>query len=141
MRTRIPILAVQSAIFSRIKADYPTRDIFVYVPGQNKLPPFITLGASICTHGGTKTSIDFEVSLQIHCWSQSTGNTEVVGMVNEVLNSLTRAELDLAADQFRQYMVELERTDISAEFGDEAGLIQHGIIAIKFGVEDISQAF
>jgi hypothetical protein len=62
-------------------------------------------------------------------------------MVNEVLNSLTRAELDLAADQFRQYMVELERTDISAEFGDEAGLIQHGIIAIKFGVEDISQAF
>lgn len=62
-------------------------------------------------------------------------------MVNEVLNSLTRADLDLAADQFRQYMVELERTDISAEFGDEVGLIQHGIIAIKFGVEDISQAF
>lgn len=139
MTLRLPILALQAAIFARIKSDYPTREVFIYVPGQNKLPPFITIGGSTAVEFTTKTSQAYDVSLQIHCWSQTTGNTEVIAMANEVIGALTRADLDLSADLFLQWRVDLERADFTVEMGDEIGLIQHGVISIKFGVEDISE--
>ena len=138
MNLRLPVLPLQSAIFARIKADYPARVVFIYVPGQNQMPPFITIGGSTAVDFSTKTSQAYDVSVQIHIWSQSTGNAEVITMANEALAAISRNLLDLSADDFRHWQTEIERADFTVEIGDEIGLIQHGVISMKFGVEDIS---
>jgi hypothetical protein len=60
-------------------------------------------------------------------------------MANEVLGAISRSLLDLSADEFRHWQTEIDRADFTVEVGDEIGLIQHGVISLKFGVEDVSQ--
>src|SRR3990172_8610802 len=115
MTLRLPILPLQSAIFARIKADYPARVVFIYVPGQNQMPPFTTIGGSTAVDFSTKLSQAYDVSMQVHCWSQSTGNAEVIAMANEALAAISRDLLDLSADDFRHWQTEIERADFTVE--------------------------
>lgn len=95
---RLPNNAVQKALllFLRAKVDIPVYD---YVPEEAKLP-FITLGAINVQDQSTKAEDMTHVSIQIHIWSHYKGRYEINILAEELMQLLTKEQLDLGSEDF-----------------------------------------
>lgn len=95
---RLPNNAVQRALllFLRANVDIPVYD---YVPEEAKLP-FITLGAINVQDQSTKAEDMTHVSIQIHIWSHYKGRYEINILAEELMQLLTKEQLDLGSERF-----------------------------------------
>lgn len=95
---RLPNNAVQKALllFLRANVDIPVYD---YVPEEAKLP-FITLGAINVQDQSTKAEDMTHVSIQIHIWSHYKGRYEINILAEELMQLLTKEQLDLGSERF-----------------------------------------
>lgn len=95
---RLPNNAVQKALllFLRANVDIPVYD---YVPEEAKLP-FITLGAINVQDQSTKAEDMTHVSIQIHIWSHYKGRYEINILAEELMQLLTKEQLDLGSEDF-----------------------------------------
>lgn len=95
---RLPNNAVQKALllFLRANVDIPVYD---YVPEEAKLP-FITLGAINVQDQSTKAEDMTHVSIQIHIWSHYKGRYEINILAEELMQLLTKEQLDLGGESF-----------------------------------------
>lgn len=95
---RLPNNAVQKALllFLRANVDIPVYD---YVPEEAKLP-FITLGAINVQDQSTKAEDMTHVSIQIHIWSHYKGRYEINILAEELMQLLTKEQLDLGSEGF-----------------------------------------
>ena len=135
---RCPAAAVQAAVYDRILADHPTFTVYRYDPESNQPYPRTVFGRISGQLDDTKTSRGARVTIPIEVCSQSPSLTELVQIMDGILDSLTDSadELEVAGN----WCVILVEAPWSVETlaGDQKGVIQRGEILLTVWVEDAS---
>lgn len=123
-----PSLALQGAVYSRLKADCPSVAGRVYdQPPQAVAFPYIGLGEWQTVDDSADCIDSVEIFLTLHAWSRAVGQVEAKAVASEVRSSLHGAELDLgAAWQF--HLIEHRSTNVLA---DPDGVTTHAVITFR----------
>jgi hypothetical protein len=123
-----PSLALQGAVYSRLKADCPSVAGRVYDrPPQAVAFPYIGLGESQTVDDSVDCIDGVEIFLTLHAWSRVGGQVEVKTVASEIRSSLHEAELDLGpAWQF--HLIEHRSTNV---MNDPDGVTTHAVITLR----------
>lgn len=97
IKQRVPILAMQKALVKLLKAGQ-TFSVYDDVERHAKLP-YITIGAINAKPNGAKHTAIYDVSVQLHFWSEYQGKREINLMMNDVATVLTYVKLDMSGDR------------------------------------------
>jgi hypothetical protein len=128
---RIPMNALQKGVFS-VLAQYQTTPVYDDVPSNAKLP-YITFGSFTCKPTGNKTADIYDVSLQIHIWSEYEGKKEVNEIADDVTAVLTSWPIDLSTENFN---IMSQDVDFFEAFPEEtAGY--HGVITFIAKIQNL----
>lgn len=138
MRRRIPLVALQKAIYALLK-DYPikikdkTVTVFDDVPKNVTDVPRITFGDFTHNPGAGKTTEMGDVSLRLHIWSRYQGKKEVNEIADDLTLLLTSRRLDLSADGFN-----LASQDVTMFESYEAdGFGYHGVLTFNAKIQNL----
>lgn len=134
MKQRSPILALQKAIYDRLKTKLAT-SVHDAVPDKATFP-YITLGETTALDWSTKVEAGQEITHTLHIWSQYPGMKEIHQLVDEVIQALTAAPLDLKADSFQLIVHSL---DMNETIRDPDGITRHGILRFRFKIQDLKE--
>ena len=134
---RCPASSVQAAVYVRILADNPTYTVLRYDPASNPGYPRTIFGRISGMLDDTKTSRGSQVTIPLGVCSQSPGLTELVGIMDGILASLTNDIYPLEVDDdWDVVRVEAPWT-VDTLAGDQKGVIQRGEIILTVWVEDV----
>ena len=131
IRTRVPLLAIQKALVKRLR-DGQTTPVFDDVANEARLP-YISIGAINVKSDGSKDTAIYDVSIQLHLWSNYRGKKEINGMMDDVANVLSYAMLDTTEDNFKIINQEIDFFEAFAE--DTLGY--HGVITVVIKIQDM----
>lgn len=138
MRRRIPLVAVQRAIYKLLK-DYPIKikdkAVAVYddVPQNAASVPRITFGAFTHNSGAGKITEMGDVSLQLHIWSRHQGKKEVNEIADDLTLILTSQRLDLRADGFNAASQDVTMF----ESFESDGFGYHGVLTFNAKIQNL----
>lgn len=135
---RAPLAAMQAAVYDRVTTDHPTYSIFRYEPSSNPSMPYSFFGIAEGASDDTKTNRGCRITFPIEIFSQSNGVTELNGILNGFLQSLTNDALPLIIDDDWCLILVDAPWTAATEPGDAKGPIQHGTIRLSILVEDVS---
>jgi hypothetical protein len=100
---------------------------------EDAVRPYITLGAFTCKPESNKTVDIFNISQQLHIWSDYNGKAEINEIANDVTNVLTSIPLDLSIDNFE---VIDQDVDFFEAFSEEEGGY-HGVITLIAKIQNL----
>jgi hypothetical protein len=148
---RIPMNALQKEIFQILSTKQTTSvydDVADYQKGEDGNPildddgnlipiqpayPYITLGAFTAKQVGNKTADIYDISQQIHIWSEYEGKKEVNEIANDIIVVLTSWPIDLSADRFNMMSQDV---DFFEAFSEEvAGY--HGVVTFTAKIQNL----
>ena len=132
MMKRIPLVAFQTALYTLLKSYGQTVPVYDDVPANAKLP-FITLGGFTSKQVGSKNTNSWDISQQIHLWSDYQGKKEVNQMADDVSSLLTAYKMDLSASRFS---VISQDVDFFEAFEEEEGGY-HGVVTFVAKIQDL----
>jgi hypothetical protein len=131
--TKTSLGPLQAALFQRLSSDTSVMalvtGVFDYVP-EGIAFPYIRIGEPTVTPFGTKTTQGEEVAVVIHVWSQYRGKAEAYNILNACLGATTRP-LQIAG--FKLQNQELDQLQV---FDDIDGMTRHGVLRIKFTINN-----
>lgn len=127
---RIPLVAFQTALYTLLKSYGQTVPVYDDVPANAKLP-FITLGGFTSKQVGSKTTNCWDISQQIHLWSDYNGKKEVNEMADNVSSLVTAYKLTLSG-----FDVLSQDVDFFEAFEEEEGGY-HGIVTFIARIQDL----
>ncbi|SEJ60270.1 Protein of unknown function [Propionispira arboris] len=131
IQKRIPMVAMQTALYALLTQGQTT-PVYDDVPDEAKLP-YITLGAFTCKQNGDKTASIWDVSIQIHGWSEYSGKAEINEILDDVSTVISSVNVDLSAANF---CVIDQDIDFVEAFPEEiAGY--HGVITVIAKIQDV----
>ena len=134
---RSPLVAVQSAVYDRVMGDHPDYLLSRYEPETNPGYPRAAFGAIDGVPHNTKSTLGYMLTWPIDIYSQSPGLTELEGLLNGYLESLTDRTRPLSVcDDWELVALEAPWT-VTTEQRDD-GVIQHATIRLSIEVEDAS---
>lgn len=128
---RIPLVVFQTAVYALLRSHDQNKPVYDDVPHDAKFP-FYTLGAFTAKQAGSKTTNCWDLSQQIHCWSDYHGKKEVNEMADDASSLLTAYKLNLTASGFD---VISQDVDFFEAFEEEEGGY-HGVITFIARVQD-----
>lgn len=128
---RIPLVAFQTALYSLLKSYGQTVPVYDDVPANANLP-FITLGGFTSKQVGSKTTNCWDISQQIHLWSDYHGKKEVNQMADDVASLVTAYKLNLAPP----FDVISQDVDFFEAFEEDEGGY-HGVVTLVARIQDI----
>lgn len=129
---RIPLVAFQTALYTLLKSYGQTVPVYDDVPANAKLP-FITLGGFTSKQVGSKTTNCWDISQQIHLWSDYHGKKEVNQMADDVSSLITAYKLNLATAGFD---VTSQDVDFFEAFEEEEGGYS-GVVTFVARIQDL----
>lgn len=132
MKMRIPLVVFQTAMYTLLTSYGQTVPVYDDVPPEAACP-FITLGGFTCKQNGAKGLSSWDISQQIHIWSEYQGKKEVNSIADDVSSLLTSYKLDLATSHFN---VLSQDVDFFEAFEEEEGGY-HGVITFVAKVSDL----
>jgi hypothetical protein len=132
MKVRIPLVELQTAMYALLGSYGQEIPVYDDVPADAAYP-YITLGAYTCKPVGAKGLAAFDVSQQVHIWSDYQGKKEVNSIADDISSLLTSYKLDLAAIHFN---VLSQDVDFFEAF-DEDELGYHGVITFIAKIQDL----
>lgn len=127
---RIPLVAFQTALYTLLKSYRQTVPVYDDVPANAKLP-FITLGGFTSKQVGSKTTNCWDISQQIHLWSDYNGKKEVNEMADNVSSLVTAYKITLSG-----FDVTSQDVDFFEAFEEEEGGY-HGIVTFIARIQDL----
>lgn len=133
VKQRSPLLGLQKALYDRLKAKL-TIPIYDAVP-EGAAFPYITIGEDSATDWSTKLTPGQEVESTIHIWSRYAGMAEVKQLIDQVIQSLTAAPLDLTPFGWQCVVHALV---YNATERDPDGITRHSVLRFRFRLQDIS---
>ena len=95
--------------------------------------PYITIGAINAKPNGAKHTAIYDVSVQLHFWSEYQGKREINLMMNDIATVLTYVKLDMFSDGFRAIAQEIDFYEVFVE--EEQGY--HGVITLIIKIQDM----
>ena len=132
MKMRIPLVAFQAAMYTLLKSYGQTVPVYDDVPPE-AVCPFITLGGFTCKQNGSKTGSTWDISQQIHIWSDYQGKKEVNSIADDVSSLLTSYPINLATSHFN---VINQDVDFFEAFEEEEGGY-HGVVTFVAKISDL----
>lgn len=126
-----PFLTLHKAQYDRLKAVTSYR-IFDNLPEQAEFP-YVVLGEVSGRDWSDKFEPGQEVFSTVHVWSQYPGRKEAAEMQDAVLRALTSSPLALGPDFYAAFVA----LDMSEMIIDIDGVTRHGIIRIKYLIEEL----
>ena len=132
MKMRIPLVVFQAAMYSLLT------DHGQEVPVHDDVPPgaqapYITLGGFTCKQNGAKGVSSWDISQQIHIWSEYQGKKEVNSIADDISSLLTSYKLNLATAHFN---VLSQDVDFFEAFEEETEGY-HGVLTFIARVQDL----
>ncbi len=125
-----PDLVLHDAQIARIEAD--TAYVIYDAHPQDVSYPYIVMGEITAGDWSAKGEPGQEIFSTLHFWSQYKGRKEVDEMYDEVLQALTRAELDLSPD-FNAFGY----FDGCNLITDIDGVTRHRILRLRYLIEEV----
>jgi hypothetical protein len=124
-------LQIQAAIFSTLKT---ALNIPVYdnVP-QKSSYPYVVIGDDTSIPYDTDNSVGSESTLTIHVWSQYRGKMQVKEILQEIYDTLNRADIAVADCHLVECFAEFQETFLESD-----GLTRHGVIRFRITVEAVA---
>ena len=123
-----PLLALQKAIYDRLKANL-TCPVYDHVPDGVTMP-YVTLGEDTSVDWSTKLEAGQEITHTLHVWSDYNGMAEVKQIIDQVIQALTSSPL-----QVEGFFVVLARLDMVETMRDPEGY-RHGIVRFRFKIQE-----
>ena len=99
IKKRVPLVAFQTAMYALLTAGQTT-PVYDDVP-EDAVLPYVTFGGFTAKQSGTKTTNCWDISQQIHIWSEYQGKKEVNSIADDVSTVLSSVMLDLSAAGFK----------------------------------------
>ena len=132
MKMRIPLVVFQAAMYSLLTGYGQEVPVYDDVP-PGAVAPYITLGAFTCKQNGAKGLSSWDISQQIHIWSDYQGKKEVNSIADDISSLLTSYQLNLAAAHFN---VQSQDVDFFEAFEEEEGGY-HGVVTFIAKITDL----
>ncbi len=129
---RSPIWPLQEAIFARIRTA-TSYTVYDNDP-EAKSFPYIKIGEFDAQDWSDKSKPGQSVIVTLHFWSTYQGKKEVSEMMNVVLEALT---VDWTPDLTPAFRVVLSRLDMQTVIIDIDGKTRHGILKLKYLIEEL----
>ena len=123
-----PLLPLQKAIYDRLKVNLPC-PIYDHVPDGATMP-YVTLGEDTVRDWSTKLEAGQEVTHTLHVWSDYSGMKEAKEIIDQVIQALTSAPL-----QVEGFFVVLATLDMVETMRDPEGF-RHGIVRFRFKIQE-----
>lgn len=136
MTNRLPIIALQKALFTLLTAHLTSPAIPVYddVPKDAALP-YVTFGTATWRPTGTKDADIGDVGQPIEIWSEYKGKAEVIGIADKIVNILAKYAVNLSADEFMVIKSEIEGFEAPPK--DDSGY--HGTLSLFYKIQNIKR--
>jgi len=128
---KLSTLPLHKAIADRLTAQTGYK-IFDDHP-ENEDYPYVTMGAVTAASWCDKFEDGLAIYPKIHVWSRYAGRKEADEMADAILQALTGSSLDLAPS----FRVSFDSLDSYELLIDEDGVTRHGILIMKYYVEEI----
>lgn len=141
MPNRIPIDALQQALYTKLSTDLgtlvPAVPVYSFFAPQDAEYPFAVISQFSATPDDTKGSEMQEMAVTIEIFSRSKSATQLNAALNKSLESCSGARLTLA-DNFTD--IGLGRQEVAEAFAtfDELGIVMHGILKYQWAIEDVA---
>lgn len=132
MKMRIPLVAFQAAMYGLLTDHGQEVPVYDDVPAE-AVAPYITFGGFTCKQNGAKSLSSWDISQQIHIWSDYQGKKEVNSIADDISSLLTSYKLDLAASHFN---VLSQNVDFFEAFEEEEGGY-HGVVTFIAKIQDL----
>ena len=126
-----PTLVLHDAQVARIEA-YTEYKVFDENP-ENEPYPYVVMGEITATDWSDKFEDGMEVYSTIHVWSQYHGRKEADEMADALLQALTSSSLDLGSN-FRTALNKFDNYNLLVDLD---GVTRHGILRIKYLIEEL----
>ena len=125
---RFPFDALQLAIYTRLFNDADiTQPVFDWpVDPEGQATPYIVIGDFFTEDASGSNVGGQRVTSEVHVWSTSQGMREVNDIMDEIVQSVTSAAIDLSADTFEYLQTKIE-AEVRREY-DGSQLYRHGIV-------------
>jgi len=142
MAERIPIEALQQAIYTRLSTDLgalsPAIPVYSFMAPQDASYPYAVLSQFSFTPDNTKGSAVQDSVVTVEIYSDSKSATQLNAAINATIASFTSAALSLA-DNFADIfgVGDQEQVDAFATF-DGIRTVLQGIVKYRWSVEDRS---
>lgn len=124
-----PLLAIQKAIYDRLKASLSC-PVYDEVPG-GAIMPYVTLGEDTAVDWSTKPVPGMEVTHTLHIWSDYSGMAEAKGIMDEIIQALTVSPLTVEG-----FAVVSGQLDMAEAMRDPDGY-RHGILRFRFKILEV----
>ena len=134
MIIRIPLVEFQDALYILLTSYEQEVPVYDDVPAE-AVRPYITFGGFTCKQNGSKDSSVWDISQQIHIWSEFCGKKEVNSIANDISSLITcpQYKLNLATAHFN---VQSQDVDFFEAFEEEHGGY-HGIVTCTAKISDL----
>ena len=100
---------------------------------ENEPYPYVVMGTQIARDWSDKSADGLEVHSTIHIWSQYQGRKEADEMSSAIVEALTASPLDLAPN----FQASFDRLDSYNLIVDLDGITRHGILIMKYLIEEL----
>lgn len=124
-------LVLHEAQIVRIEA-YTDYTVFDANP-ENEPCPYVVMGEITARDWSDKFEDGMEIYSTIHVWSQYAGRKEADEMSDAILQALTSSSLDLAPN-FRAALDSLDSYNLIVDLD---GITRHGILIMKYLIEEL----
>lgn len=122
---------LQERVFELLSTKQTT-SVYDDVP-EDATFPYITLGAFTCKRIGNKTVDIYDISQQIHVWSEYEGKKEVNEIADDITAVLTNWYIDLSTNGFK---VLSQGVDFFEAFPEEIGGY-HGVLTLVARIQNL----
>jgi len=126
--------ALQAALYDQLSEDtaltIKVKGIYDYVPENTKYP-YVVIGDPTVSPFATKTSHGEEILVNLHSYSDYKGKSETYGILNLMIQAITKTDLQL--EGFTFIRLELEGMNVITDID---GKTKHGIARFKVWVNN-----
>ena len=132
MKMRIPLAMFQATMYGLLTSHGQEVPVYDAVPAGTAAP-YITFGGFTCKQSGSKTGSAWDISQQIHIWSEYQGKTEVNLIADDISSLLTSYKLNMENAHFNVLSQDVDFFEAFEE--EECGF--HGVVTIVARVQDL----
>lgn len=134
MIIRIPLVDFQDGLYLLLTGYGQSVPVYDDVP-EDAVRPYITFGGFTCKQNGSKDSSVWDISQQIHIWSEFHGKREVNLVANDLSSLITCPEykINLAASHFNVLSQDVDFFEAFEE--DPNGY--HGVLTCTAKIQDL----
>lgn len=124
--------SLDAAVYARWKTDLAPTEVYKFVP-ENAAYPYVIIGSVSVEYNGSSTHHGEIFTYTGEIWTQGTGRKALVDLVKTLIESTTRAELDMSTEDYKMIRQLYEGYDVLPLL-HPTGPVQQALVRFLFEV-------